>query len=120
MGPVSSASSGGSTTCARWSPTTAVRRDQLLRVYVRGQALRTVLLRGGAGGTGGRLVRQARCAPSSSSTVEVLLSTMRGPKGLLAGAATDRFLYAPGMRIVGGTSEIQRNIIAERVLGLPR
>ena len=26
-----------------------------------------------------------------------------------------RFLYAPGMRIAGGTSEIQRNIIAERV-----
>ena len=52
--------------------------------------------------------------------IEVLLSTLRGPEALLAGPATDRFLYAPGMRIAGGTSEIQRNIIAERVLGLPR
>jgi alkylation response protein AidB-like acyl-CoA dehydrogenase len=29
------------------------------------------------------------------------------------------FLYAPGKRIAGGTDEIMRNIIAERILGLP-
>ena len=50
-----------------------------------------------------------------------------GPEGALmspdAPAGMDwqnRFLYAPAIRIAGGSNEVQRNIMGERVLGLPR
>ena len=35
-------------------------------------------------------------------------------------AITRSFVGSPGMSIAGGTDQIQRNIIGDRVLGLPR
>jgi len=37
----------------------------------------------------------------------------------MGGSLHHDYLYAPGLRIAGGTDEILKNIIAERVLGLP-
>ena len=45
---------------------------------------------------------------------------IRGSDGELADAWTDGLLFALGGPIYAGTNEIQRNIIAERLLGLPR
>ncbi|MBU6267435.1 MAG: acyl-CoA dehydrogenase family protein [Sphingomonadales bacterium] len=39
--------------------------------------------------------------------------------GAAAGAFQHRFLWSPGLRIAGGSDEIMKNIIAERVLGMP-
>jgi alkylation response protein AidB-like acyl-CoA dehydrogenase len=45
---------------------------------------------------------------------------IRGADGDLADGWTDGLLFALGGPIYAGTNEIQRNIIAERLLGLPR
>lgn len=43
-----------------------------------------------------------------------------GPYGEPGDTWTTGFLFSPALTIGGGTSEVQRGIIAERILGLPR
>ena len=43
-----------------------------------------------------------------------------GPEATLWSDVTAGLMYAPGYTIMGGTSNVMRNILGERVLGLPR
>lgn len=97
-----------------------VRRDQLMRLVVNSGALRQLLDRSGGDPRLGPLVKLA--------STEFATDRTRAAVDGLGAAATanadpdviEEFLYAPGMRVAGGTSEIQRNLIGERLLGLPR
>ena len=52
--------------------------------------------------------------------VSQFVSRVFGPEATLWNDLVRGVLYAPGYTIMGGTSNIMRNILGERVLGLPR
>ena len=52
--------------------------------------------------------------------VAAFVARTLGPEAALAGRAARGVCYAPAYTIMGGTSEILRNILGERTLGLPR
>jgi alkylation response protein AidB-like acyl-CoA dehydrogenase len=95
-----------------------VRRDHVASMLVDGRALVALLKRAVDDPAGASTSKLARTEfDFAAHQLEV---SLRGADAMLAGGRTDDYLYSPGMRIAGGSSEIQRNIIGERALGLPR
>jgi alkylation response protein AidB-like acyl-CoA dehydrogenase len=107
-------------------------RERLAEWYVRTQGLRftkfrtmTSLSRGQTPGPESSIVKLVAGTKTQEIAAYGLdLIGMAGPvlgaEMPLAGLFEEALLYSPALRIAGGTDEILRNIIAERVLGLPQ
>jgi alkylation response protein AidB-like acyl-CoA dehydrogenase len=102
-----------------------VIRQRLAQAYVEVELLRLVGYRSLT-----RLLRTGQ--PGVESSIEKILGSetdqrlqelsmdVFGPAAMLDEERRRAYLYSRSETIMGGTSEIQRNVIAQRILGLPR
>jgi len=107
-------------------------RQALARVVTTDYVLRFLALqakaaaaRGAVPGPGAstmKLVASIRATQSGAAAlmIEGMAGTLVGSSAPDEGRWQHAFLSAPGLRIGGGSDEVQRNALAERVLGLPR
>jgi len=114
-----------------------MERDELMRCWSHGEILRFLRLRLNANALAGKSsgsdasLRKA-LADDHGQEVMTLAQRLAGSAGMLANRGPGGiegeegrswywgFLYSQALTIGGGTSVVQRNIIAERVLGLPK
>jgi alkylation response protein AidB-like acyl-CoA dehydrogenase len=102
----------------------AVVRQLAARVYIESKCLQYLgyravskLMQGQIPGPEGSVAKLA--LGQLARRAVGLLAVMRGPAAMLHDQYTDIELWAPAISIAGGTDEVLKNIIGERVLGLP-
>lgn len=82
----------------------------------RGLVLREVL---GQAPAGFSAVTKTWCTEFEQRVAQ-FCGAVAGPAAMLSGRVSRNICYAPGYTIMGGTTQILRNIVGERLLGLPR
>ena len=97
----------------------AVGRDRLIRLVTRGRALTMLASRQGPVASTAASLLKLGITELSFDTAEQRVDLAGAGAMLSAEDAVHGLLAAPGGRIAGGTSQIQRNLIGERLLGLP-
>ena len=107
-----------------------VMRERLVNAYIEGEILRFHHLRQISAAVNKKpgpdaSLRKALKDPHGKH-VFTLAKDLAGAAGMLAVDAVpgweawaNGFLFSPALTVGGGTSEVLRNIIAERILGLP-
>jgi alkylation response protein AidB-like acyl-CoA dehydrogenase len=111
----------------------SVARQRLGSLYTEGEVLRLIRLRTVSARIKGRepgpeaSIRKALADEHGQHIMGLAkdlagaggLTQDRGPLGDVAGPWVAGFLFSPALTVGGGTAEVQRNIIGERILGLP-
>lgn len=97
----------------------AMQRQALAELWCRGSAFTAMARRQGPiASTAASLMKLG--ITEMVFDVAMLRGDLSGAEAMLDGPDAAGMLAAPGGRIAGGTSQVQRNIIGERLLGLPR
>lgn len=94
-------------------------RQRLVTLLSKGKSYAYMGARQGPNASVGSSLNKLGITELMFDTAE-LRADLGGPQAMLTGSASNSLLAAPGGRIAGGSSQVQRNVIGERILGLPK